>query len=201
MSGLQPDPDSLDARVRRLADDGDTVAAATLVIETLGPELLGYLWVAAESWGDADELFSRVCERIWRGLPKFRFESSLRTWAFVIARHRVRTGIDRARRRQPEVPIAEVGKLVELVAAVHSTTQIHMRSDTKQRLERLRETLEPDDRTLLVLRVDREMVWRDIAEVMADGDDDLDRVAARLRKRFERVKQRLREQLLAERSA
>lgn len=200
MSGAQADSDSLDARVRRLVDEGDPAAAATLVIETLGPELLGYLWVAAESWGDADELFSRVCERIWRGLPKFRFESSLRTWCFVIARHRVRTGIDRARRRQPDVPISEVNKLVELVAAVHSTTQIHLRTDTKQRLQMLRETLEPDDRTLLVLRVDREMVWRDIAEVMADGDDDLDRVAARLRKRFERVKQRLREQLIGERS-
>lgn len=200
MSTPLPDTDSLDTRVRRLLDAGDDASASTLVIETLGPELLGYLWVAAESWGDADELFSSVCERIWRGLPKFRFESSLRTWCFVIARHRVRTGIDKARRRQPDVPISELGKVVELVAAVHSTTQIHMRSVTKKRLEQLRALLEPDDRQLLVLRVDREMAWRDIAEVMADGDDDLDRVAARLRKRFERVKQRLREQLLDERS-
>jgi RNA polymerase sigma-70 factor (ECF subfamily) len=196
MSGSQAAEETLDARVKRLLSAADTTAAATLVIETLGPELLGYLWVAAESWGDADELFSRVCERIWRGLPKFRFESSLRTWAFVIARHRVRTGLERARTRKPDVSLSEVEQLVHLVAAVHSTTQLHMRSDSKQRLERLRQTLDPDDRTLLVLRVDREMAWRDIAEVMADGDEDHTRVAAKLRKRFERVKQRLREQLL-----
>jgi RNA polymerase sigma-70 factor (ECF subfamily) len=198
MSGSQAADETLEARVERLLATDDTAAAATLVIETLGPELLGYLWVAAESWGDADELFSRVCERIWRGLPKFRFESSLRTWAFVIARHRVRTGLERARKRKPDLPIAEVQQLVDLVAQVHSTTQLHMRSDSKQRLERLRQALDPDDRTLLVLRVDREMAWRDIAEVMADGEQDLDRTAARLRKRFERVKQRLREQLLSE---
>ncbi|HWB73758.1 MAG TPA: sigma-70 family RNA polymerase sigma factor, partial [Nannocystaceae bacterium] len=188
----------LDERAEQLVRTGDHVAAATLVIETLGPELLGYLWVAVDRWGDADELFSAVCERIWRGLPSFRFDSSLRTWAFVIARNRVKTGLDRAKRRAPEPPLE--GQLAALVAAVHSTTQIHLRSDTKVRLERLREALEPDDRQLLVLRVDRELPWRDIAEVMADGDDDLERVAARLRKRFERVKLRLREQLLAERS-
>ena len=97
MSGSQAADETLEARVKRLLAADDTAGAATLVIETLGPELLGYLWVAAESWGDANELFSRVCERIWRGLAKFRFESSLRTWAFVIARHRVRTGLERAR--------------------------------------------------------------------------------------------------------
>lgn len=196
--GSAEDRSTLDQRVAQLVESGDHVAAATLVIETLGPELLGYLWVAADSWGDADELFSRVCERIWRGLASFRFDSSLRTWAFVIARNRVKSGIERAKRRKPDVPLE--GVLVALVAAVHSTTQIHLRSATKERLERLRETLEPDDRQLLVLRVDRELPWRDIAEVMADGDDDLERVASRLRKRFERVKLRLREQLLAQRS-
>jgi RNA polymerase sigma-70 factor (ECF subfamily) len=196
-----PGASSLDERVRETLAAGDTSAAATLVIETLGAELLGYLWAAADSWGDGDELFSTVCERIWRGLPGFRFDCSVRTWAFVIARHRLRTGLDRARRRKPELDLAKVPQLAEIIAIVHSTTQLHLRTDTKARLERLRETLDADDRTLLILRVDQEMAWRDIARVMADGDEDLDRVASRLRKRFERVKQRLREGLLAEHDA
>ena len=50
-------------------------------------------------------------------------------------------------------------------------------------------------RTLLVLRVDRRMPWRDIARVMADDGDDLERLSASLRKRFERVKERLRAHL------
>ena len=54
----------------------------------------------------------------------------------------------------------------------------------------------PDGGTLLVLRVDRRMSWRDIARVMADApDEDLDKFAATLRKRFERVKERLRDKL------
>ena len=62
----------------------------------------------------------------------------------------------------------------------------------------LREQLEPDDQMLLVLRVDRGMEFRDIAVALAEADAPLDaetleREAARLRKRFERVKERLRE--------
>jgi hypothetical protein len=43
------------------------------------------------------------------------------------------------------------------------------------------------------LRVDRQMSWMDIARVMeGDGADDPSRHAATLRKRFERLKDRLR---------
>jgi RNA polymerase sigma-70 factor (ECF subfamily) len=64
----------------------------------------------------------------------------------------------------------------------------------------LREKLEPDDQMLLILRVDRQMEWRDLALVMSEeadpsaarpDDDVLDREAARLRKRFERAKSEL----------
>jgi RNA polymerase sigma-70 factor (ECF subfamily) len=62
----------------------------------------------------------------------------------------------------------------------------------------LRQTLPPDDQMLLILRVDGGMDFRELAVAMAANDavsDDaeLDREAARLRKRFERVKERLRE--------
>lgn len=60
----------------------------------------------------------------------------------------------------------------------------------------LRNSLSTDDRTLLVLRVDRGVDWNELAEVWAEGKN-LDetaraRLSATLRKRFERVKQQLR---------
>jgi len=76
-----------------------------------------------------------------------------------------------------------------------------MRTETRTRLSMLRDSLDPDDRTLLILRVDRRMPWRDIAEVLTDPAEPapLERRAAALRKRFERLKLELREQLLAAR--
>jgi hypothetical protein len=59
----------------------------------------------------------------------------------------------------------------------------------------LRNTLDPDDQVLLVLRVDRELAWREIAIVMLGdqaADEDVTRKAATLRKQFERVKLQLR---------
>ncbi|HWB73742.1 MAG TPA: sigma-70 family RNA polymerase sigma factor [Nannocystaceae bacterium] len=188
----------LDTRVRAALDRGDTTAAATLLVDELGSELLGYLWLAARSWGDGDELFSRLCERLWRGLPRFRFECPVRTWTYVIARNLVRTESVRTRKREDVVALAEVPELIERVAAVRTSTLANTTADALARLEALRTALDEHDRTLLILRVDRRMSWRDIAEVLADGDEDREKVAARLRKRFERVKDRLREQLVRE---
>lgn len=57
-------------------------------------------------------------------------------------------------------------------------------------LERLRRTLAPEDHTLLVLRLDRELSWDEIALVLAgegDGGSGGPTPSA-LRKRFERLK-------------
>jgi RNA polymerase sigma-70 factor (ECF subfamily) len=54
---------------------------------------------------------------------------------------------------------------------------------------KLRESLDHEEQTLLILRVDKGMPWEDVAEVMrADGEPA---TPAALRKRFERLKEKL----------
>ena len=69
-------------------------------------------------------------------------------------------------------------------------------SITSSRETRLRAKLSPDEQALLTLRVDRELEWREIARVLADDElaDDaaVTRAAAGLRKKFERLKEKLR---------
>ena len=72
-----------------------------------------------------------------------------------------------------------------------------MRSETKQRLRALREGLPEAEQTLLILRVDRGLGWREIAQIMAGPDagredELLERAAARMRKQFQQVKAKLR---------
>ncbi|MDD9943302.1 MAG: hypothetical protein OXU20_19845, partial [Myxococcales bacterium] len=84
----------------------------------------------------------------------------------------------------------------QLVEQVRTQTNAYKVTTIKNRVRVLRDQLDPDDRMLLVLRIDRAMAWRDLAQVMmgqveGEGDvdaDAVDREAARLRKRFERVK-------------
>lgn len=188
-------PGDLDRELRRLLTDDGVAAAAGRAIAALGPELLGYLFAVAKSGGDAEELFSELCEKLWRALPQFRWDASFRTWAYAIARNLVRESHRRGHRRR-EVAIGEVPEVLALADRVRTETMTYMRSEVKARLDELRAALDEDDRTLLVLRVDRRMSWRDIAKIMREDDEDTDRLAARLRKRFERVKERLRSELV-----
>jgi RNA polymerase sigma-70 factor (ECF subfamily) len=176
---------------RRCVSAGDVTAAAKLLIEAFGPEVLGWLNAMCRSPSDADDAFAATCERLVRALPTLRREGSLRTWMYVVARN-IAYDQHRRERGRNAVPLSDAP---ELAALVHSTTAAYRATGNKDRLRVLRDALEPEDRTLLVLRVDRELPWRDIAEILAGSDDDpeqLTRDAARLRKRFERVKAQLR---------
>ncbi len=56
-------------------------------------------------------------------------------------------------------------------------------------LAELRAELSDEEQTLLVLRIDQQLAWEEIAEVLATPVATPD--AAMLRKRFERLKERL----------
>ena len=184
--------DALEPRIRAAADAGDWARAATVALEGYGPEVLGFLVTMTRSAVDASDAFSIFSEGVWRGLPKFRWESSFRTWAYRLARRAVwRLRRDPHRRRA--VPLSDAG-VSAVVEQVRSQTATFLRTETRDKVAKLRESLEPDDQALLVLRVDKKLPWRDIARVLTEDDDDapsaaeLDKKAATLRKRFERLK-------------
>jgi len=199
-AGAGPD-DALAAAVRARLASGDLAAATTLVVQGHGPQILGYLTAMARHEADAHDAFSQFCEDLWRGLPGFMGRSSLRTWCYVLARNALHRQRSRAPQRHgAHLALSQVPELSELAERLRTATPDFMRSETRSRFAVLRDRLDPDDRTLLILRVDRRMPWRDIAEVLADQDEalapaDLARRAAALRKRFERLKQSLRELL------
>jgi RNA polymerase sigma-70 factor (ECF subfamily) len=110
---------------------------------------------------------------------------------------------DSQRRKRTLVPLSDVDHVSELAAAVRTETQRLLLTGEHQRLAALRDRLPADDRALLILRVNERMEWKDIALVMSDGSSvasprALAREAARLRKRFQLVRERLRSLAIAE---
>ena len=188
--------DCLEAEVRRLCEAGDLHAAATAAIQGLGPELLGFLVVMARDPQDADDVFADVCVRLWKGLGGFRWDSSLRTWAYVLARRAFHAHRQRRGAAARDVALSDAAGLESMIVRIRTTTLARMRAEPQTRVERLRARLDPDEQALLTLRIDRELEWREIACIV--GDDDpadeaaLARAAAGLRKRFERLKEKLR---------
>ncbi|MBX7080864.1 MAG: sigma-70 family RNA polymerase sigma factor [Nannocystaceae bacterium] len=186
----------LEADIRGHCDAASFAEAVTAAVKGYGPEVLGYLLAMTKSEVDATDAFSLWCEDVWRGLPRFRWASSFRTWSYTLARHALSRLSRDPERRRIKVAITGSHELQELAVQVRTTAML-ARTDEGSRADRLREQLEPDDRTLLILRVDRRLSWQDIARVfLADnpdaGDDDVAKTSAMLRKRFERVKERLR---------
>lgn len=171
--------------VRGHVDAGRTRAGAEAALAAYGAELLGYLYAVLRSEQDAHDVFADVCVQVWRDLPAFRWQSSLRTWAYAIARHRVLDHREAAARQKRLVPISTSPEMQALVAEARTATRSYQRTDMKDRVAAVRATLDPDDQTLLILRVDRAMEWRDVALVLGISP-------ATARKRYERVKQRLR---------
>jgi RNA polymerase sigma-70 factor (ECF subfamily) len=169
--------------IRRLIEEGDVAAATTRAIRLYGPEVLGLLVAVLRDEDDASDVFAEVSAHVWRDLPAFRWESSLRTWMYIVARHRLLAFRDR--RDQRLVPLSR-SPIDDVVQEVRTTTALHLRSEVKQAVTLLREQLDPDDRMMLILRIDRALSWREVADVMGVAEPAL-------RKRFERVKTRLRD--------
>jgi RNA polymerase sigma-70 factor (ECF subfamily) len=184
--------DDLDELTRRFLTAGEIEQATTLVLRELGPEILGFLsGVLGDS--DGDEVFSRLSEQLWRSFERFEGRCSVRTWSYSLARHEI-SRFRRGERRHADgrVPISQFQEVLEEVRATRST----FAADRRRTLIRLRDELPIEDRTLLILRMDRDLKWGEIALAFADDPqalsaEDAKRESARLRKRFELVKKRL----------
>ena len=178
-------------RERLIARDFD--GATTLALKAYGSEIVGFLVATERDETAGAEVFSEFCEDLWRGIEGFRGQSSFRTWAYSLARNAAHR-----RRRDPfikrGVPLAKAPEIFELADKIRTTTLMHLRTEVRDAVTKLRDRLDEADRELLVLRVNRKMSWAEIAEIV-EGDDaseaERKRRAAALRKRYERVKERL----------
>jgi RNA polymerase sigma-70 factor (ECF subfamily) len=184
--------------VRASCERGDFDAAATAAIKGYGPEILGFLAALHRQEEDAADVFSLFSEKLWRGLPSFGWQSSLRTWAYTIARNTSYSFQRHAKRDRGKIGLSEASIAGRLAAKVRTETRSFLKTEQKDRFAVLRDSLDEEDKTLLILRVDRQMAWEDLARVMMDGagsaepsDADLKRESARLRKRFQLVKEKL----------
>ncbi len=194
--------DDRESAARELLAAGDFKGAATFLVRTYGPEIYGFLVSHLRDETAAADVFSVFTEDLWRGLPGFEGRSSLRVWAYALAKNAASRHLAAPhRRRARNIPLSQAGELAELADAVRTETLPYLRTDAKSKLAELREQLSPDERALLVLRVDRALDWIDVARILFQQEDpspmvrreaDLKKEAARVRKRFQALKEKVR---------
>jgi RNA polymerase sigma-70 factor (ECF subfamily) len=192
--------EALEREVRHLCEQGEPARAAEKAIRGYGPEILGVLAATHRQEEAAEEIFSQWSERLWRGMGGFTWSCSLRTWAYTLARNASISFHRHERYRERLHPPMPDSELVSQVALqVRTQTKPYLRTEAKSKLAELRDSLPDEDRTLLVLRIDKGMEWKDLARVMLGeeaevSDAQLTKESQRLRKRFQLLKERLIEQ-------
>lgn len=170
-----------------LLEKGDSAAAMSAALRAYGGEILGFLCATMKDPGDADDAYAAGCHDAWRGIETYRAQSTFRAWLYGVFRNAAaRFYRDSFRKRQ--VPFSRT-PASSLVARERTKTRPFLKTDVKNAFRELRLELPSEDQELLVLRIDRGLSWPEIADILA-ADDAPSPVA--LRKRFERVKERVR---------
>ncbi|BDG01131.1 RNA polymerase sigma factor [Anaeromyxobacter oryzae] len=185
----------VEARIRAALAVADHRAAASEVIRGYGPRVLGYLHRVLGDSDDASDAFSLFAEQVWRGIPGFEQRSSAKTWAFKAAwSAAMKVRDDAWRRLGRRLDSSEASRLADEVRT-HTAVRLERQ---RAELEALKAELSMQDQTLLVLRVDQQLSWDEVADVLSSGGAPVD--PATLRKRYERIKARLAELVRARRS-
>lgn len=178
-----------EAPIRAACEAGDHATAITLALQRYGTELLAFLRAVARDDDLAADAFCELSADLWRDLPRFRWTSSLRSWAYVVARNSLNElRRDPRRRVDRNLPLSVAP---EIAQALRTATRNIQRTEVKDELRELREQLDAEEHELLLLRLDRGLSWKEIARVVGAAEDEVDVRAAALRKKFERTKERL----------
>lgn len=184
--------------IRRRAQSGDLSGAASIALRSYGPEIFEFVAALHRSDVDASEVFSMFAEKLWRSLPQFRWDASFRTWAYTIARTASLDFRRSEKRRAARVaPLPEGSVSSAFAAEVRTVTRSYLRTEGRDRFAEMRARLPSEDQELLMLRVDRGLSWDELAVVLhGQAEPPLEaearkRAAARLRKRFQLLKEKL----------
>ena len=180
--------DDAESRVLALLDAGNADEAASVAIQSLGPAIHDYLGRLLADADDALDVYSRWAEDLWRGLPGFRRECRLRTWAFKLGYHATaRFRRDPYQARRERLPSSAASRLAISVAQSSGMT----RGARREQLRALEAKLTEEERHLLHLRTDgeSELSFDECAEILSAGGPPVTAVA--LRKRWERIKEKL----------
>lgn len=185
--------DDVEGAIREAHARGDFSEAVRLGISAYGVEVYSFLCARLRSEADAHDVYSQLTEDVVRGIAAFQWRSSFRTWLYTLARHAAvrfeRSPANQAARRTP------LSQISDPVVVERSRTRPYQRTDVKDRFAALRERLSPDEQSLLVLRIDRDLGWEEVAAILYDDsnadDDTRKRHAANVRQRFRQLKTKL----------
>jgi RNA polymerase sigma-70 factor (ECF subfamily) len=118
--------------------------------------------------GEAEDVAQEVMLRAWRGIARFRGQSSYFTWLYRIAVNEANRALDRRARRPPGVPIGP-GELQLPGSPADEPSRQAENNEQRQTLNRALAELPPPLRTAIVLRDVEGLSTQEAAEIAGVG--------------------------------
>ena len=197
--------DDVETDIRGLIEGGELNAAMEGTLEAYGTALYGYIFSLARDHQVAEEVFQMASVDIWRGLEGFSWRSALKTWCFTVSRN-AWLRYSRSPHRRRFDPLTTDAQRNLIARATRSATQQWRRTESKHWLWEVVERFDAEDQQLFRLRLMHKMAWKEIARLIYEepgaplDDDQIKRRSARLRKRYNRLKEELRDARAEQRS-
>jgi len=176
----------LDERTTVIAAQEGDRDAFRLLYERYRDRVYNFIFYSIGDQLRAEDVLQIVFVKIFRGLPGFRFESSLATWIYRIALNEC---LNQQRKRGiQQVPFeALLGSDEEPSAA--ATDLQHAESERREIVHRALMELSPKLRSVVALRYLEELSYEEIASVL---DCSAGTVASRLNRALSQLEQQLR---------
>jgi RNA polymerase sigma-70 factor (ECF subfamily) len=189
----------LDATVRALCDRGKHDEATVLVLRAWGGAIYRFIAARVRDEDLTGDAFAEFSEDLWLGMSRFEGRASVKVWAYSIARNAAGQVI-RKRTRTRRRHVGWTSTLSSRIAdEIRTETRDYLQTGFKERFQELARKLTPEEHAILWLRINERMSWDDIARVHAAADAaELKREAARLRKRFQLIRAKLRTMAMRE---
>ncbi len=143
---------------------GDRVAFAGWVNQHQRP-LFAVVWRYVKNDQDAQDVVQAAFVRAWQGLPTFRGDSSLRTWLYRIA-------VNLALNHKRDARGRPSGEIPEDAASPDQPVPGRMEdAELQARLSAAVEELPKKQRLVVELRVQQDLSFREVADVVASTED------------------------------
>jgi RNA polymerase sigma-70 factor (ECF subfamily) len=168
---------------------GDSRAALQRLMQRHGRAVYRYCRIALGDAVLADDVHQQVFIEAFRDLPRFAARSTLRTWLFGIARHRVLDAAKRRRRARAHLDVAAGAVLPD---ARPSPGDGLDDAELQAALVTCLAALDPPIRAAVLLRYQQGLTYEEMAEICGEKAGTLQaRVSRALRKLRDRIEGQL----------
>jgi len=161
-------PHDVEQQLRRSLADGDYRGAAHEVVRLYADEVYRFCVHAIGNRPDGEDLAQDVLGEACRCISRFRGRSTVRTWLYRIAWHKVYDQRKRYSRQPNLVPIDGLitSEVVRLSAGRDQPDEALAASQRHKQVARALRRLSSDDRLILFLRIGQDLPYSEIAGVL-----------------------------------